>query len=84
MSAELAARLVFKTGGAAVLEKHDAWRVAMDGLTMRPLDEAGITMRTVLAVRNDASRLVNELVRGTVGKLKRLSAPSQGTLPLTA
>jgi hypothetical protein len=83
-SAEQAAQLVFKTGGAAILEKHDAWRVAMDGLTIRPLDEAGITMRTVLAVRNDASRLVSELVRATVGKLKRLSAPSQGTLPLTA
>ncbi len=38
-SAEQAAQLVFRTGGAAILKKHDAWRVAMDGLTMRPLDE---------------------------------------------
>jgi DNA-binding transcriptional LysR family regulator len=84
ISAEQAAQLVFRTGGAAILNKHGAWRVAMDGLTMRPLDEPEIVMRTVLAVRNDASRLVSELVRATVGKLKRLSAPSQGTLPLTA
>jgi hypothetical protein len=82
-SAEQAAQLVFRTGGAAILNKHGAWRVAMDGLTMRPLDEPEIVMRTVLAVRNDASRLVSELVRATVRKLTRLSAPSQGTLPLT-
>jgi DNA-binding transcriptional LysR family regulator len=82
-SAEQAAQLVFRTGGAAILNKHGAWRVAMDGLTMRPLDEPEIVMRTVLAVRNDASRLVSELVRATVRKLQRLSAPSQGTLPLT-
>jgi DNA-binding transcriptional LysR family regulator len=83
ISAELAAQLVFRTGGAAILNKHGAWRMAMDGLTMRPLDEPEIVMRTVLAVRNDASRLVSELVRATVRKLKSLSAPSQGTLPLT-
>jgi DNA-binding transcriptional LysR family regulator len=82
-SAEQAAQLVFRTGGAAILNKHGAWRVAMDGLTMRPLDEPELVMRTVLAVRNDASRLVSELVRATVRKLTRLSAPSQGTLPLT-
>jgi hypothetical protein len=82
-SAEQAAQLVFRTGGAAILNKHGAWRVAMDGLTMRPLDEPEIVMRTVLAVRNDASRRVSELVRATVRKLQRLSAPSQGTLPLT-
>ncbi len=80
--AEQAAQLVFKTGGAAILNKHGAWRVAMDGLTLRSLEEPDITMRTVLAVRNDASRLVSELVRATVRKLRQLSAPSQASLPL--
>jgi DNA-binding transcriptional LysR family regulator len=80
--AEQAAQLVFRTGGAAILNKHGAWRVAMDGLTLRSLEDPDITMRTVLAVRNDASRLVSELVRATVRKLRQLSAPSQATLPL--
>lgn len=80
--AEQAAQLVFRTGSAAILNKHGAWRVAMDGLTLRSLEEPEITMRTVLAVRNDASRLVSELVRATVKKLRQLSAPSQARLPL--
>lgn len=80
--AEQAAQLVFRTGGAAILNKHGAWRVAMDGLTLRSLEEPEIIMRTVLAVRNDASRLVSELVRATVKKLRQLSVPSQARLPL--
>jgi DNA-binding transcriptional LysR family regulator len=83
-SAEQAAQLIYRTGGAAIFSKHDAWRVAMDGLTMRPLGEPEISMRTVLAVRNDASRVVSEFVRATVRKIRKLAPPSQGRLPLTA
>jgi DNA-binding transcriptional LysR family regulator len=83
-SAEQAAQLIYRTGGAAIFSKHDAWRVAMDGLTIRPLGEPEISMRTVLAVRNDASRVVSEFVRATVRKFRKLAPPSQGRLPLTA
>ena len=41
-SAEHAAQLVKNTGGVAFLTKRGAWRVAVDGLTIRPLNEAGI------------------------------------------
>jgi DNA-binding transcriptional LysR family regulator len=81
-SAEHAAQLMYKTGGAAILSKHDAWRVAMDGLTIRPLDEPEISMRTVLVVRNETRRVVNELVRATIRKVKNLIPPRQRTLPL--
>jgi DNA-binding transcriptional LysR family regulator len=81
-SAEQAAQLVYRIGGAAILNKHGAWRVAMDGLTIRPLDESEILLRTVLAVRSDSSRVVSELVRATVRKLRQLNTPKQRSLPL--
>jgi DNA-binding transcriptional LysR family regulator len=82
-SAEHAAQLVKATGGAGFLTKHDAWRVAVDGLTIRPLEEPGVKVRTVLTARNDSGRLVGEFVRGVVRKIKDISAPTQRHLPLT-
>ena len=79
---EQAAQLVFNTHGVAFLSKHGAWKVALDGLTMRPLDDPDIRARTVLMSRNDAGRLVSEFVRATVTKIKRISAPRQRNLPL--
>jgi DNA-binding transcriptional LysR family regulator len=81
-SAEHAAQLVKATGGAGFLTKHDAWRVAVDGLTIRPLAEPGVQVRTVLTARNDSGRLVGEFVRGVVRKIRDISAPSQRNLPL--
>jgi DNA-binding transcriptional LysR family regulator len=83
-SAEQAAQLIYRTGGAAILAKHDAWRVAMDGFTMRPLAEPEIAMRTVLAVRSDAGRIVSEFVRTTVREFRKLTPPGQSGLSLTA
>jgi DNA-binding transcriptional LysR family regulator len=81
-SAEHAAQLVKSTGGVAFLNKVGAWKVSVDGLTMRPLVEPGIEVSVVLAARNDAGRLVSEFMRATVRKLRQISPPTQGKLPL--
>jgi DNA-binding transcriptional LysR family regulator len=81
-TAEQAAQLVKSTGGVAFLTKCEAWRVAVDGLTLRPLAEPGLMVKTVIVARNDASRLVSEFMRAIVRKLKRVGTPAQQKLPL--
>lgn len=81
-SAEHAAQLVKQTGGAAFLTKRGAWRVSVDGLTVRPLNEPGLLIRTVLVARKDSGRLVGEYLRAVVRKFNQLSEPKQRNLPL--
>lgn len=81
-SAEHAAQLVKATGGVGFLTKRGAWRVAVDGLTIRPLNEPGLEVKTVLVARKDAGRLVGEFLRGVVRKIKQISEPVQRDLPL--
>ncbi len=81
-SAEHGAQLVKNTGGVAFLTKRGAWRVAVDGLTIRPLNEPGIEVKTVLVSRIDAGRIVGEFTRAIVRKIKQLSEPAQRPLPL--
>jgi DNA-binding transcriptional LysR family regulator len=82
-SAELAAQLVNSTGGVAFLTRWGAWRVAVNGLTMRPLAEPGIEVRIVIAAATDASRLVGQFIRAVVKKVEGVSTPRQRKLPLT-
>jgi DNA-binding transcriptional LysR family regulator len=81
-SAEQAAQLVKSTGGVAFLTQQGAWRVAVDGITIRPLTEAGLQVKTVVTARNDAGRLVSEFVRALVRKVKGFGEPVQAKLPL--
>ncbi len=81
-NAEHAAQLVQRTGGVAFLTRHGASKVATDGLTYRPLKEPHLSLRSVLVARNDASRVVSEFVRATVKRVKKLTEPAQGRLPL--
>jgi hypothetical protein len=76
-TAEQAAQLVKNIGGVAFLTKCEAWRVAVDGLTLRPLTESGLTVRTVVVARNDAGRLVSEFMRAIVRKVRRIATPGQ-------
>jgi DNA-binding transcriptional LysR family regulator len=80
-SAEQAALLVKSTGGVAFLTKSEAWRVAVDGLTFRPLTEPGLTVKTVVVARNDAGRLVSEFMRAIVKKVRRIASPAQQKFP---
>ena len=81
-TAELAAQLVETTGGVAFLTRWGGWRVMVDGLTMRPLAEPSIEVRTVIAASVDASRLVGQFMRAFVKKLEATGPPRQRKLPL--
>ena len=82
-TAEEAAYLVAKHEGIAFLNRTSAWRVARNGLTMRPLDEPGIAVRTTLITRSDdRTRLTGEYVRSAMRKLQPKSDADQQTLPL--
>ena len=82
-TAEEAAYLVVKHEGIAFINRTGAWRVARDGLTMRPLDEANIAVKTTLITRTeDRTRLTSEYVRAAMRKLQRKSDTNQRTLHL--
>jgi DNA-binding transcriptional LysR family regulator len=82
-TAEEAAYLVAKHEGTAFLNRTNAWRVARNGLTMRPLAEPGIVVRTTLITRSDdRTRLTSEFVRAAMRKLQRKGDADQQILPL--
>ena len=83
-SAEEAARFVAQDHAVAFLTRTGAWRVAHHGLSMRPLTDDELRVRTVLITRGDNnSRLLSDFVRSAMTKLKNQSAPRQEELPLT-
>jgi DNA-binding transcriptional LysR family regulator len=79
-TAEQAAQLVRTTGGVAVLTKLGAWRVAVRGMTMRPLREPDIEVRTVLTSRLDANRLVAGFLQAMMRKVEAMKAGHDRTL----
>jgi len=82
-SPEEAAELVREHRGLAFLPRAAAWRVARDGLTMRPLVEDRLRLVTSLAVHIDSkSRLVNEFVKAAGTKFDGISHRGQKKLPL--
>ena len=54
--------------------------VAVDGLTIRPLHEPDIEVRTVLTARLDANRIVGEFVRTVVRKVETMTAAQRQPL----
>lgn len=84
MAAEEAAELILEHKGLAFLTRAGAWRIARDGITMRPLAEDSLRLITNLAARADSkSRLVNEFVRAVARKIAGTREAIQGRLPLT-
>jgi len=83
-NAEHAAQLVRRTRGVAFLTPYDASRVTSEGLTHLPLAEPELRLRSVIVARIDAGRVVSEFVRATVKRVKKLTEPLQGRLPLAA
>lgn len=60
----------------AFLVKSGALRVARNGVTVRPLAEDSLTLKTYLACHaEDSSRVVSELVRAFIRKLGTFSKP---------
>ncbi len=84
-SPEEASELVREHRGLAFLPRAAAWRIARDGLTVRPLEEDRLRLITSLAVHVDnRSRLVNEFVKAAGRKLGGIDQRNQRSLPLTA
>jgi DNA-binding transcriptional LysR family regulator len=84
-SPEEAAELVREHNGLAFLPRHAGWRIARDGLTIRPLAEDRLHLVSGLAVRVDSkSRLVNEFVKAAGKKFGGISQRGQRRLPLSA
>jgi DNA-binding transcriptional LysR family regulator len=79
-TAEQAAQFVHSTGGVAFLTRAGAWRVTVDGLTVRPLSEPELYVRTVVTTHIEASRLVSEFIRTFVKKVEDPRTATQQTL----
>jgi DNA-binding transcriptional LysR family regulator len=83
MTAEEASELILAHQGVGFLTRGDAWRVARDGVIMRPLAEERLRLVTKLATRADnKSRVVREFVRAVGRKLMSARPPQQARLPL--
>jgi DNA-binding transcriptional LysR family regulator len=83
MTAEEASELILAHKGAAFLTRGGAWRIARDGVTMRPLAEERLRLVTKLATSADnKSRLVSEFVRAAGRKLASTRPAQQARLPL--
>jgi DNA-binding transcriptional LysR family regulator len=79
-----ASALVREHHGLALLPRTAAWRIARDGITIRPLVEDRLRIVTSLAVRADTkSKLVNEFVKAAGRKLTEAGQRRQGRLSLT-
>jgi DNA-binding transcriptional LysR family regulator len=82
-SAEQAALLVQDRRAVAFLTHVGAWRIARNGLTMRPLAEEGLILKTALVTRtDDESRLTSQFVRSAMTKLEGRSGFNHRRLPL--
>lgn len=69
----------------ALVAKSGALLMARNGVTVRPLAEAGLLLRTYLISRvDDDSKIAGELVRAFARKLSDINRYKQMPLPLTA
>lgn len=77
--------LILDRGGLAFLTKTGAWRIAWEGITIRPLAEEKLRLVTCLTARADSkSPLVNDFVKAAARKMEILRRPVQTQLPLSA
>jgi hypothetical protein len=85
MTAEEASHFVLRGFGVAILGQAGAWRIAQNGITIRPLNVTGIDLETRLACRVDSqARVVSEFHRGFVKRLKEHAGTKQLRLGLAS
>ncbi len=73
MTAEEGANLIRSGLGVAVLTQSGAWRIAKNGITMRPLN-CQVRLETRLACRSDSgARIISEFFRAFVRRLEKRS-----------
>ncbi len=83
MTAEEASHLVMRGLGIALLTQAGAWRIARNGITIRPLQSQELTVETRLASRADNRMpVISQFVRSFAKKLQRTSDKKQMTLDL--
>jgi len=82
-SAEQAAYLVHDRRAVAFLTHVGAWRISRNGLTMRPLIEGDLILKTAVVTRaEDASRLTSQFVRSAITKIEGESSVNRHRLRL--
>jgi DNA-binding transcriptional LysR family regulator len=85
MIPEEAIPLMNGPGSVVIVGKSGALRIARGGLTMRPLQEPDLITRTLLVSRIDNdSKVLSELIRSFMLRIKRMTNDNQLSLPLTA
>jgi hypothetical protein len=77
--------LVADGAAVAFVAKSGALRISRNGVTVRPLDEDDLVLRTYLASHaENRSKVISELVRAFVRKLSTLNRAQQLPLPMSA
>src|ERR1700722_354086 len=85
MVPEEAYQLIAEKNGVALLTKTGALKNARDGVTIRPLVEERLILKTFLASRVDnESKLTSEIVRAFGRKMRTLDGDPQLNLPISA
>lgn len=86
--AEEALPFIVDRDAVAFLTRSGAWRIARDGITVRPLADDRLVLNTYIAARiEEDSRVISEFIRSFVRKLQALESPErllprQRSLPL--
>jgi len=76
MTAEESSGLILERDAVAFLPRDAAWRIASDGITIRPLVKSGLDLVTRLAtLAKNRSRLTSEFVRAIGRKQNSLYPP---------
>ena len=71
MSAEGAAQLLHNEQRVAILTRTGAWRISEHGITIRPIVDQSLLLKTALVMRADnPSRILNEFTKAYVTKLE--------------
>ena len=84
MSAEGAAQLLHNEQRVAILTRTGAWRISEHGITIRPIVDESLLLRTALVMRADnPSRILNEFTKAYMTKLA-LKPASQLKLKLAS
>ncbi len=85
MTAEEASHLVLRGLGVALLTQAGAWRIARDGITIRPLSAQELRVETRLASRSD-NRLpvISNFVRSFAQRIQQLPNERQLNLGLAS
>lgn len=86
--AEEALPFIVGRDAVAFLTRSGAWRIARDGITVRPLADDRLMLNTYIAARiEEDSRIISDFIRGFVRKVQALESPerllpTQRSLPL--